>query len=289
MDVVSAIGYALGYLGGGLLFALNVMMSLRPAAFGLASPEQAVRVSFVCVGVWWAVFSIPLLLLVREPQGGTAPSPAFGIAIRESFITLSRTLRDLRRQRTIGLFLIAYWLYIDGVDTIIRMAVDYGMSIGFESKDLIAALLLTQFIGFPAAVGFGFLGNRIGTRRAILSAIAVYLGVCLWGAGMRSRSEFYVLAAVIGLVQGGIQALSRSFFAKLIPPEKSAEYFGLYNMLGKFAVVLGPALMGLVGLAARNAGASADAAARFGIGAVALLFAAGGSLFWFTTRTDSAR
>lgn len=287
MDMVSSLGYALGYLGGGLLFAVNVWMTLRPAAFGLASAEQAVRVSFVSVGVWWALFALPLLLLVRErrsPQDTTG----VGQVVRGGLRQLRETLSDLRHQRTLCLFLLAYWLYIDGVDTIIRMAVDYGMSIGFRSGDLVAALLLTQFVGFPAAVGFGWLGNRMGARRAILLGLGVYLAVSVWGAFMHAKYEFYLLAGVIGLVQGGVQALSRSFYAKLIPPEKSAEYFGLYNMLGKFAVVLGPALMGGVGLLARAGGASADTASRAGIGAVALLFAAGGSLFWLATRERQA-
>jgi UMF1 family MFS transporter len=283
MDMVSSIGYALGYLGGGLLFAANIWMTSHPATFGLGSPEQAVRVSFVSVGAWWALFTLPLLWWVREPR---RPQDTTGArqALRNSLRQLRDTLRDLRHQRTLCLFLLAYWLYIDGVDTIVRMAVDYGMSIGFKPGDLVGALLLTQFVGFPAAIGFGWLGNRIGARRAILLALSVYLAVSVWGAFMRARHEFYVLAGVIGLVQGGVQALSRSYFAKLIPPEKSAEYFGFYNMLGKFAVVLGPVLMGAVGLLVRACGASADTASRAGIASVALLFAAGGSLFWYATR-----
>jgi len=283
MDMISSLGYALGYLGGGLLFAVNVYMTSYPAAFGLVSAEQAVRVSFASVGVWWALFTLPLLLLVRE-QHSPQNTTNVGQVVRGGLRQLRETLRDLRQQRTLCLFLLAYWLYIDGVDTIVRMAVDYGMSIGFKSGDLVAALLLTQFVGFPAAIGFGWLGNRIGARRAILLGLGVYLAVSIWGAFMHARHEFYILAGVIGLVQGGVQALSRSFYAKLIPPEKSAEYFGLYNMLGKFAVVLGPVLMGGVGLLVRAGGASADTASRAGIASVALLFAAGGALFWLATR-----
>ena len=174
--------------------------------------------------------------------------------------------------KTVFLFLAAYWLYIDGVDTIVRMAVDYGRSLGFESRDLIKALLLVQFIGFPAALGFGYLGGKIGTKRAIFIAIAVYLFICIWGAFMQTRDEFYTLAVLIALVQGGIQALSRSFYSRIIPAERSAEYFGFYNMLGKFAAVVGPPLMGGVGLLLHSA--------RAGIASVALLFIAGGILFY---------
>ncbi|MCP4567025.1 MAG: MFS transporter, partial [FCB group bacterium] len=182
---------------------------------------------------------------------------------------------------TIFLFLVAYWLYMDGVDTIIRMAVDYGMSIGFASNDLILALLITQFVGFPCAIGFGYLGGKIGPKRAIFIAIAVYLFVSLWGAFMQSKTEFFVLAVIIGFVQGGIQALSRSYYTRIIPVDKSAEYFGFYNMIGKFATVIGPVLMGGVGLLVRYLGYSSEVASRTGITSISLLFIAGGILLYF--------
>ena len=201
--------------------------------------------------------------------------------VRDGLSQLRDTFGEIRRLKNIFIFLAAYWLYIDGVDTIIRMAVDYGISLGFESNDLIIALLITQFIGFPSAIGFGYLGGRMGTRRAVLLAIAVYLIVSLWGASMQRREEFFILAAIIGLVQGGLQALSRSFYAKIIPVEKSAEYFGFFNMIGKFAVVIGPVLMGGVGLLVRFMGYSANTASRAGIMSLSLLFLAGGILFLF--------
>jgi UMF1 family MFS transporter len=170
---------------------------------------------------------------------------------------------------------------MDGVDTIVRMAVDYGISIGFESNDLIVALLITQFVGFPSAIGFGYLGGKIGAKRAIFIAIAVYLFVTIWGAFMETKNEFYILAIIIGLVQGGIQALSRSYYAKIIPVDKSAEYFGFYNMLGKFATVIGPVFMGGVGLFVRSMGYSSDIASRASITSISLLFIAGGTLFYF--------
>ncbi len=244
-DFISSLGYAFGYLGGGLLFALNVAMTLEPEFFGLADSSQAVRVSFLSVAVWWALFSIPVFLFVKEPE--PKEKIKYSKIVKSGLIQLRTTFSEIRKFRVAFLFLIAYWLYIDGVDTIIRMAVDYGMSLGFEENSLIVALLITQFVGFPSAIIFGKIGERIGTKRAIFIGIAVYMGVCVWGFFMKHVSEFYILAVVIGLVQGGVQSLSRSLFSRIIPADKTSQFFGFYNMLGKFAVVIGPVLMGFVG------------------------------------------
>jgi len=279
MDMVSALGFSLGYLGGGLLFAINVWMTLSPATFGFADAGQAVRFSFLTVGLWWALFSVPIFLFVKESKGEKTES---GIQmIRAGLAQVKATFQEIRHLKTIFLFLLAYWLYIDGVDTIIRMAVDFGISIGFKSEDLILALLIVQFVGFPAAMVFGYLGGKIGTRRAIFIAIGIYLFISIFGAFMKSKLEFYGLAIMVGLVQGGIQALSRSYYAKMIPADKSGEYFGFYNMLGKFAVVLGPVFMGGVGLLVRSMGYSSDIASRASIASVSLFFIAGGILFYF--------
>jgi UMF1 family MFS transporter len=279
MDLVSALGFALGYLGGGILFAVNVWMTLSPETFGFVDAGQAVKFSFLSVGVWWAVFSIPLLLFVGEPVVGDKKS---GVnMVKAGLAQLRETFHEIRHLKTIFLFLLAYWFYIDGVDTIVRMAVDYGISIGFKSSDLIVALLMVQFVGFPSVIGFGFLGGKIGAKRAIFIAIAMYLFVSIWGAFMQSKNEFYILAITIGLVQGGIQALSRSYYAKIIPVERSAEYFGFYNMLGKFAAVIGPVFMGGVGLFVRSMGYSSNIASRTSITSIALLFIVGGILFYF--------
>ena len=171
------------------------------------------------------------------------------------------------------LFLCAYWLYIDGVDTIVRMAVDYGMSLGFEPTDLIIALLITQFVGFPSAIGFGYLAHYIGTKRGILIGIVVYLLVTVWASQIQVVSEFYTLAIIIGLVQGGVQALSRSFYARIIPENRAAEFFGFYNMLGKFAAVLGPVMMGVVSLFTQSP--------RISILSISLLFILGGILLYY--------
>ncbi len=279
IDFVSALGFSFGYLGGGLLFAVNVWMTLRPDTFGFADAGEAVKFSFLSVGVWWAVFSVPLFLFVKEPMNG---APESGVnMIRAGLTQLKETFQEVRQLKPIVLFLAAYWLYMDGVDTIVRMAVDYGISIGFKSNDLIVALLITQFVGFPSAIGFGYLGGKIGAKPAILIAIAVYLFVSIWGAFIETKNEFYILAIIIGLVQGGIQALSRSYYAKIIPIDKSAEYFGFYNMLGKFATVIGPVLMGGVGLLVRSMGYSSNIASRASIASISLFFIAGGTLFYF--------
>lgn len=269
-DRASAFGYALGYLGGGLLFAVNVAAVLNPSLFGLRDAAQATRLSFLSVAIWWALFSIPLLRFVREPAlpaSTHAPLEAVAVAFRQ----LRHTLEHIRQLRVTFGFLLAYWLYIDGVDTIIRMAVDYGLSIGLEEKHLIGALLLTQFVGFPAAIVFGSLGERLGAKRGILIGIGVYIGVTLWAAQMETASEFYALAATVGLVQGGVQALSRSLYARLIPVASATEFFGFYNMLGKFAAILGPTLVGFVGVATGSPRASILAVLVLFVGGALLL------------------
>lgn len=270
IDRVSSLGYSLGYLGGGLLFVLNVCMVQWPAAFGLADQGQALNLAFLSVAVWWLVFSLPLLRWVPEPavtgsiQGTTA--------LRAGLVQLGQTLHEIRRTRAAFVFLVGYWFYIDGVDTIIRMAMDYGLSLGLDRNDLLTALAITQFVGFPAALLFGVLGERLGARTGIFIGIAVYVGITIWGYYMETAAEFYVLAVAVGLVQGGVQSLSRSLFARLVPADRAAEFFGFYNMLGKFAAVLGPLLMSGVGLLTGNP--------RTSILAVILLFAIGGLLLY---------
>jgi UMF1 family MFS transporter len=265
-DRVSAYGYAFGYLGGGLLFALNVVMILKPALFGLAGTAEAVKLSFFCVSLWWALFSIPLFLWVKEPPAVPGRTEGLGAGFKQ----LLSTLGKVRQLRMTFLFLIAYWCYIDGVDTIVRMAVDYGLSIGFDANNLMVALLITQFVGFPASLVFGAIGARRGPKQGIMIAIFAYLLILLWAYHMQATWEFYLLAVAIGLVQGGIQALSRALYARLIPRDQSAEFFGFYNMLGKFAVVLGPLLMGWVGVLTRDS--------RLSILAISVLFILGALL-----------
>ncbi|HTW74290.1 MAG TPA: MFS transporter [Steroidobacteraceae bacterium] len=244
---VSAFGFALGYLGGGLLFLINVLLVLFPARFGLSGATAAMRVAFLDVAGWWLLFSLPLFRYVPEAP----PVPG-----RAGWRELLATLRAVLGDRPVLRFLLAYWLYIDGINTLQFMAVDFGTKLGFPARSLILALLLTQFIAFPCALAFGRLGDRIGARRAIYLGLAVFVGVTIFGAFMRNATQFYALAAVVGTVQGGVQALSRSYFTRLIPRERSGEYFGFYNMLGKFAAVLGPVAMGIVAVATGSQRAS---------------------------------
>jgi UMF1 family MFS transporter len=279
LDVVSAYGYALGYIGGGVLFAVNVAMVVKPEWFGFAAASDAVRFSFLCVALWWLLFSIPLLVNVPEPGGGERIGARR--AVREGFGQLAATFHEIRKLRVVVLFLVAYWLYIDGVHTIVRMAVDYGMAIGFEMRHLLTALLLTQFVAFPAAIGFGLLAKRIGAKAGVLIGITVYGVVAGWATFMDEVNEFYRLAVVIGLVQGGVQSLSRSLYARIIPASKSAEYFGFYNMLGKFAAILGPLMVGFTSLLTGSP--------RLALLSIVVLFAAGGLLLYLVDEAEGSR
>ncbi len=274
-DVVSAYGYSLGYAGGGLLLVLNAAMVANPARFGLADAAEAVRLAFPMVAAWWLLFTVPALLWVREqrPARPLAMPGAAAAGWRE----LRSTIGQVRRYRPMLWFLLAYWMYIDGVNTIIKMAVDYGLSLGFPQQSLIAALLITQFVAFPAALAFGWIGSRIGPRKGIFIAIGVYTGATIAAYWMSSVTHFYLLAGTIGLVQGGIQSLSRSYFATLVPPGKQGEFFGFYNMMGKFAAVLGPLMVGVTALV------TADT--RNGMLSIVLLFA-GGAILLARSRTE---
>lgn len=261
---VSTYGYAAGYLGGGLLFAAEIGLATHPALAGLATAQVPAAV-FGTVALWWAVLALPLVLRPPEARAGAVRSLA-----REGWGRLRRTFREVCRHRRVFLFLAAYWCYIDGVNTIIRLAVSYGLALGFPSTSLVEALLLTQAVAFPAAVLYARLGERWGLRRGILLAIAVYAAATLAAAGMRTVGEFFALAAVVGLVQGGIQGLSRAYYGRLIPRERSAEFFGFYGVVGKFSAVLGPLLVAVTEFVTGSA--------RGAIATVVVLLLAGGAL-----------
>ncbi|MFO7730015.1 MAG: MFS transporter [Spirochaetia bacterium] len=268
VDFVSSLGFSLGYIGGGLLFLVNVVMYLKPELFGIPDGATAIRIAFLSVAVWWAVFTIPLLLFVPEPPV-ESPLP-LSKAFKGGWLQLRNTLRDIRQLKVVGIFLLAYWFYIDGVDTIIRMAVDYGTSLGFPSESLIVALLMVQFVAFPSALAYGWFGGKIGVKRALYVAIWAYAIITVFGFFMTTTLHFYILAGMVGLFQGGIQALSRSYYTRLIPANKSAEFFGFFNMLGKFAAVIGPFLMGSITVLTGSN--------RIGILSIIVLFAMGGFL-----------
>lgn len=265
---LSALGYSLGYLGGGLLFALNVAMTLKPTFFGLNDATEAVQLSFLTVGVWWALFSLPIILNVKDSQ--ESQNIKIPEAVKNGFLQIKQTVLSILGKKQLLLFLLAYWFYIDGVGTVMRMAVDYGMSLGFESSDLITALLLVQFLGFPAALLFGRLGDKYGAKLGIYLGIFAYATVTIYAYFMTSKIDFFIIAALVGLVQGGIQSLSRSMYANLIPQNRSAEFFGFYNMLGKFAAIIGPVLMGGVG--------HITGSTRLSILSILVLFIIGGTL-----------
>lgn len=265
IDYASSLGFSLGYLGGGLLFLVNVLMYQFPHLFGIPNGETAIKLAFLSVAVWWGLFSIPVWLWVKEPR--IYETSGFFDAVKQGMEQIADTLREIRHLKVIGLFLAAYWLYIDGVDTIIRMAVDYGISLGFPSSSLITALLLVQFVAFPATLLFYKYSNRVGNRNALLTAIVAYCGITIMGSLVSETWQFYLLAVAIAMFQGGIQAISRSLYSRIIPVEKAAQFYGLYNMLGKFAAVIGPALMGTITLVTGSN--------RIGILSILLLFIPG--------------
>jgi UMF1 family MFS transporter len=266
LDLVSSFGFGLGYLGGGLALVIAIMFTALPQVFGFSDINQALRASFILAGLWWALFSIPLFRGVAESRNQA--DVQFSHAISDGIKQLVKTFREIRQLKLVLLFLLAYWFYIDGVFTMMRMAMNFGVRLGFDQMSLIQALLITQFVGFPAAIGYGKLSESIGAKTGILIAIAVYFCVTVYAYFMDDVLEFYALAIIVGLVQGGIQALSRSFYARIIPQANSAEFFGFYNMLGKSAAVLGPLLIALV--------SSFSGDPRLAILSIIILFAIGG-------------
>jgi len=255
VDQLSTSSFALGYLGGGLLLAFDLAVIQKPEWFGLPSgdgmtPHEAslpARIAFLSVAVWWLAFSLPLLLRVPEPEGtgdGGAPLP-FVAALRAAFGGLGKTLRELLRYRNAALMLLAFLIYNDGITTTFRMATVYGKELELDSGQMILAILLVQFVGVPCTFLFGWVASRVGTKRAILGGLATYGVVTLLAYGLESARDFFLMATLIGFVQGGTQALSRSLFSSLIPPEKSGEFFGFFAVFDRFAGIFGPLLFAL--------------------------------------------
>ena len=268
LDRVSARGYALGYLGGGLLLVLNTLWLFRPQWFWMSDRGVALQACFISASFWWLVFAVPLFRAVIEPAAGTRPRTS--AALVDSGARLLRTFREIRRYRELTLFLASFWLYNDGIGTIIKLAAAYGDEIGVDHNDMLGALILTQFIGFPCSIGFGALAQRWGAKRAIFSGLAVYAVISVAGFFIRSTADFYALAIMVGVVQGGTQALSRSLFAAMVPKTHSAEFFGFFSTGEKVAGIIGPAIFGLVG--------QLTGSSRWGIVSITLLFAAGALL-----------
>ncbi len=245
IDRVSSRGYALGYLGGGLLLAINLAWILKPQMFSIPNTEMASRISFLSVAIWWAAFSVPLLRRVPEP-GREGPLKKEN-PVLAGFSRLAQTFRDVRRYKELTKFLIAFWLYSDGIGTVIKMATIYGTEIGIGQSSLIGALLLVQFVGIPCTMAFGAVAERIGAKRAIFLALGIYVLVAVGGYFMSRAWHFWALAVLVAAAQGGAQALSRSIFARMVPKSKSAEFFGFYSVSSKFAGIAGPLLFAVVG------------------------------------------
>ena len=272
LDRVSTAGYALGYLGGGLLLVVNLAWIQAPEAFGLSGAELASRLSFVSVAIWWLGFSIPLFRKVPEPvRTLEADERAGESAIRASFVRLGETLRELRGYRQAFVMLLAFLVYNDGIGTIIRMATTFGTEIGLAQGDLITAVVLVQFVGVPFAFVFGQLAARIGAKHAIFLSLVVYTVISVLAYGMTTATEFYALALLVGMVQGGSQALSRSLFASMVPRHKSAEFFGFFGVFEKFAGIVGPGVFAvMIALTGSSRGAILSLITFFVVGGLLL-------------------
>ncbi len=268
MDRVSTAGYALGYLGGGLLLALNTAWLLWPHLFGMADRVAATRWSILSVALGWAGFTVPLLLRVRERDVHQPPrADCGGPLVRTALARLAATFHEVRGYRDLFVFLVAFWFYNDGIGTIIKMATVFGAEMGIEMSHLVRALLLTQFVAFPFALLFGQLGHRFGPRNGIYLALSVYLVISLLGYFMQEAWHFYVLAALVGCVQGGAQGLSRSLFARMVPAGRAGEFFGFYSVSAKFATLFGPLVFAVV--------AHVTGTSRVAVPCIAVFFAAG--------------
>lgn len=245
MDRVSAAGYAWGYVGGGVLLAINLLMILKHDWFGLPNATVASQVSFASVGVWWFIFSIPLFKNIQEERKPAIKRDQSYIVI--GFSRLGETIKEITKYKQLLLFLLAFWLYNDGISTIIKMATIYGRDINIDQNDLIAALLITQFIGIPCTFFFGWLAKKISVKPALMLSLFIYMGIVIFGYFMSTAIHFYLLAICVGFVQGGAQSLSRSLYGRLVPENKRAEFFGFYGVSAKFSAVFGPFVFALVG------------------------------------------
>lgn len=279
LDTNSSKGYAYGYLGGGILLIINVLMVLHPAWFHIASTQMAIKLCFISVALWWFAFSVPILLFVKEPES-VSHTGLLRTHIQRGMVELRSSLSNCFSRPVLVYFLIGYWLYIDGVFTFIRMAIDFGMSIGLKSSSLILALIIVQVVAFPAAILGGKLSKRRGCSRIIVGALLIYCLLAGFGPWLlHSTTLFYIFAAAVGMIQGVVQALSRSYFCTMIPKEESSGYFGIYNMIGKCSVVLGPLSVGGVAMFGQYVGLSDTNASRLGMSSITIFFIAGLALF----------
>ena len=277
IDRISSYGYALGYLGGGILLVFNLAMILKPQFFGLPNPEWGTRCSFLTVSIWWALFTIPIMKNVSEPPvvpiAGESANP-----LRGSLQRLSLTFHNIRRHREAFKFLMSFWLYNDGIGTIISMAVIFGAEIQIPQEHLIGSILAVQVVGVPFSLLFGKIAGRIGAKNTILAGLVIYTGIAVGGYFIQTALHFWILAILVGFVQGGTQALSRSLFGTLIPKNRSAEFYSFYDVSSKFAGIIGPAVFGVVG--------QVTGSSRLGIVSLVFFFIIGG---WVLLTVDIKR
>jgi len=274
IDYISSLGYAAGYLGGGLLLAVNLLMISSPELFGISSVTAATQISFVTVAVWWLVFSFPAFKYLPEPKKKVDKVP-LGKYVKMAFGRLKSTFIHIRKYRELWKFLLAFWIYNDGIGTIIRMATIYGREVGIGQTDLIGALLLTQFVGIPFALVFAKIAAKITAKKGIYLALIIYTGITFYGFFLDSALDFWILAGIVGMVQGGAQALSRSLYGAMVPESKSAEFFGFFGVSSKFAAIIGPTVFAYTG--------QLTGSSRYGILAVASFFILG---IFFLSRVD---
>jgi len=263
---ISSYGYAFGYLGGGIAFVIALMF-LYYTGHSNMELIASKKIVFIFTSIWWLLFMIPLILFWKDDK-----------KLDKSTLSIIQSFKELFSNKKIFYFLLAYWVYIDGVDTVIRMAVNYGLTLGFSSSDLLVALLVTQFVSFPGTLLILKISDSFSIEKAIIFCLLVYLGTTYLAYNLHSPQQFYIIAVLIGFAQGGIQALSRSYYASLIPNNRSSEYFGIYNMLGKFAALLGPIVVGLVTFYTDDS--------RIGIASIAIFFIVGMFLFNVSQRIN---
>ncbi|MDR0922250.1 MAG: MFS transporter [Lactobacillales bacterium] len=267
MDDVSAAGYGLGYFGSSFLFILVMILQVTNG-FGKLDTSTVTKISFVLTALWWFLFSIPFFKNVKQVYSVEhVKSP-----VKESFLRIAHTIKEIRKYKNIVFFLVAYFFYIDGVDTIFTMASSIGVDFGIDTNKLIIMLLLINFIAFPFTILYGKLATKFGTKRMILVAILTYAFISLFAIFIQTITQFWILAVLVGMSQGGIQALSRSYFAQMVPKENANEFFGFYNIFGKFSAIMGPLIVGFVG--------QLTGKSQYGMGALVVLFLFGGFLFW---------
>ncbi|WP_221568813.1 MFS transporter [Alkalihalobacillus sp. TS-13] len=265
IDRVSARGYAFGYIGGGVLLLINLMMIMNPSWFFIPNSLLATQISFASVGVWWFIFSIPMFRNIKEVKHEQPQIK--GSYFKIGFKRVLTTFKEIKQFKQLLLFLVAFWLFNDGISTIIKMATIYGRDIGIGSNDLIAALLITQFVGIPFAFLFGYLAKRLQAKRALYIALWTYVVIVLLGYFMETAAHFYALAIMVGFVQGGAQALSRSIFGSMVPENRHAEFYGFYGISAKFSAIFGPFVFGIVG--------QLTGSTRLGIVSLIIFFLAG--------------